>query len=171
MTPRLPEHPADALSRQEKCHIYYSRVVDLAVVSGLLIPDPDTEIGHFAFSRQYYDGKALDGNLTAAIREFERKYPELVLERRVDRNRAFMGAVEDFSREGDSEKIEDLILIGASYAVWPAGTSFTLTYPWDLNGQGRTVRFRDDLTDFTKRRILEILKKTGKLRNRDLFST
>jgi hypothetical protein len=169
MTLRLPEHPADRLSSQEKCHIYYSRVVDLAVVYGLLIPDPDTEIGHFAFSRHYYDGKALDGNLTVAIREFEKEYPELVLERRADRNGAFMGAVEAFAREEDSQKVQDLILIGASYAVWPAGTSFTLTYPWDLDGQGRIVQFRRDLSDFTKRRIKEILRKTGKLRNPNLF--
>lgn len=166
---KLPEHPVDALSAQEKCHIYYSRVVDLAVVSGLLISDPDTEIGHFAFSRHYYDGKALDGNLTVAIREFEREYPEFALEREVDLNRAFMGVVEDFSRESDSEKIQDLILIGASHAVWPAGTSFTLTFPWDLSGQGRIVQFRADLTDFMKRRILEILRKAGKLRNPNLF--
>jgi hypothetical protein len=169
MTLRLPEHPVDNLSSQEKCHIYYSRVVDLAVAYGLLIPDPDSEVGHFAFSRHYYDGKVLDGNLTVAIREFEKEYPELVLERRADRNGAFMGTVDAFTREKDTEKVEEFILIGASYAVWPAGTSFTLTYPWDLNGQGRIVQFRRDLSDFMKRRIRAILRKTGKLRNPNLF--
>jgi len=43
--------------------------------------------------------------------------------------------------------------------------------PWDLDGKGQPVRFRTDLTDFMKRRILEILKKAGKLRNPRLFDT
>jgi hypothetical protein len=40
MTPRFPVHPVDNLSPDEKCRIYYSRVVDLAVFQGLVIPDP-----------------------------------------------------------------------------------------------------------------------------------
>lgn len=162
-------HPADALSHEQKCRIYYSRVVDLAVVSGLLLPDPDTEVGHFAFSRHYYEGKAFDRRLRAALIEFEKKYPELVRERRAGENRAYIGVVEDFLRSDNSDKIQDLILLGASYAIWPVGTSFTLEYPWDLAGNGRPVSFRDDLSEFMKRRIQEILKRAGKLRTQHLF--
>ncbi len=84
--------------------------------------------------------------------------------RRTEQDRIFSGAVERFYNEADTEKIHDLILIGATHSVWPVGTSFALTYPWDLDGKGQPVRFRTDLTDFMKRRILEILKKTGKLK-------
>ena len=44
-----------------------------------------------------------------------------------------------------------------------------LTYPWDLAGKGQPVRFRDDLSEFMKRRILEILRRAGKLRTTLLF--
>jgi hypothetical protein len=162
-------HPADALSHEQKCRIYYSRVVDLAVVSGLLFPDPDAEVGHFAFSRHYYEGKEFDQRLRAALVEFEQRHPELVRERRAAGNRAYMGVVEDFLRSDSSDKLHDLILLGASHAIWPVGTSFTLTYPWDLAGNGQPVRFRDDLSEFMKRRIPEILKRAGKLRTPHLF--
>ena len=80
-----------------------------------------------------------------------------------------MGAVEGFLRSDSAEKTEELILVGATHCVWPVGTSFTLTYPWDLDGKGRPVGFRKDLTDFMKRRIIVILRKAGKLGHRDLF--
>ena len=169
MTSISQRHPADALSHEQKCRIYYSRVVDLAVVSGLLFPDPDTEVGHFAFSRHYYEGKEFDRMLRTALVEFEQRHPELVGERRAAGNQTYTGVVEDFLRSDNSDKIHDLILLGASHAIWPAGTSFTLTYPWDLAGKGRPVRFRDDLSEFMKRRILEILKQSGKLRTPHLF--
>ncbi len=38
MTSRFPVHPVDNLSPDEKCRIYYSRVVDLAVFSGIIDP-------------------------------------------------------------------------------------------------------------------------------------
>jgi hypothetical protein len=44
-----------------------------------------------------------------------------------------------------------------------------LTYPWDLDGKGRIVRFRQDLSDFMKRRIVAILRKAGKLGHSALF--
>ena len=162
-------HPADTLSFQQKCRVYFSRVVDLAVASSLLTSDPDTPIGHFAFSRHYYEGRTLDRTLMSAIARFEREHPEMAAERAAQRNHAFMGAVEQFHRSDSRDKIKDLILVGASYAVWPAGTSFVLTYPWDLEGRGRMVRLRDDLTDFMKRRVIEILKRAGKLGNSDPF--
>jgi len=171
MSSSLKIHPADALSHKDKCRIYYSRVVDLAVVSGLLIPDPDTEVGHFAFSRHYYQGKELERKAQSALIEFEKNHPEIAEERRRVRNQEFLGAVDDFLGSDDAEKIQELILVGASHAIWPAGTSFVLTYPWDLAGKGLAVRFRDDLSEFMKRRVLEILRKAGKLRTRDLFST
>lgn len=169
MTDSLLIHPVDRLARQDKSRIYYSRVVDLAVVSGLLVPDPSTEVGHFAFSRYYYQGKELDTDLQQALKEFKEQYPDLVTKRRAEQDRIFSGAVERFYNEADTEKIHDLILIGATHSVWPVGTSFALTYPWDLDGEGQPVRFRADLSDFMKRRIVEMLKKAGKLRNPRLF--
>jgi hypothetical protein len=170
MTPRFPVHPVDNLNPDEKCRIYYSRVVDLAVFQGLLIPDLDGEIGHFAFSRYYFQGQDLDTRLRDALKDFEERYPELMLLRRSEQDRKFMGTVEEFYKSGNEEKIQDLIVVGASHRVWPTGTSFTLTYPWDLDGAGQMVRFRSDLPDFTKRRILKILKSAGKLQTTDLFS-
>jgi hypothetical protein len=169
MTSQRPEHPVSALSQEEKYRIYYSRVVDLAVYSSLLTPDPSTEIGYFAFSRYYEEGKALDHDLGRALREFEEKYPEELQERRASLNIQLVGAIDEYFRSDNADKLRDLIRVGASYRVWPVGTSFTLTYPWDLSGHGRSVRFRDDLTPFMKRRILEILKNAGKLRNSKLF--
>jgi hypothetical protein len=169
MTARRPVHPIDNLSPDEKYRVYYSKVVDLAVFQGLLLPDPDREIGHFAFSKYYFQGQDSDTKLRGAIRNFEEKYPELVLMRKKERDRALMGTVEDFSKSSYEEKIHDLIVVGASHRVWPTGTSFTLTYPWDLAGTGQMVRFRSDLSDFTKKRILKILKNVGKLRSVDLF--
>lgn len=171
MTSSLQIHPADALSQDDKYRIFYSRVVDMAVVSGLLIPDPGTEIGHFAFSRYYYEGNELDRNLRSAIIEFQERHPEIVRERRAVRNQAYMNAVEDFLDSDNEEKIQELILVGASYAVWPTGASFVLTYPWDPGGgEGEPVRFREDLSEFMKRRVIEILRKAGKLKNPNLFT-
>ncbi|MEJ2715692.1 MAG: hypothetical protein P8182_00895 [Deltaproteobacteria bacterium] len=169
MKQAAPVHPADKLALHEKCRIYYRRVVDLAVARGLLSPDPATQIGHFAFSDSYAQGKILDNQLRRAIRTFEEENPEAVAERAARRNRLFRGAVEDFIRSRPEEKIEDLIRIGASYSVWPAGTSFVLTYPWDLSGRGRPVQFRPDLTEFMKRRVIAILRQAGKLRGSTPF--
>lgn len=162
-------HPVDLLSGQDKYRIYYSRIVDLAVVSGLLIPDPDTEIGHFAFSTYYYDGKHLDRELHSALLDYAEKRPEQVEKRRKQQNQDSGGAVVEYLRLDNAAKVQDLIVIGASRAIWPTGTSFVLTYPWDLNGEGRPVGFRNDLSEFTRRRVLDILKRVGKLRNADLF--
>lgn len=170
MTSRFPIHPVDRLSRDEKCRIYYSRVVDLAVFQGLLMPDPDSEIGHFAFSRHYFQGQDFDAKLRTALKEFEEKFPELILLRRSEQDRKFLGTVEEFYTSRNEERLRDLIIVGASYRVWPTGTSFTLIYPWNLDCTGRTVRFRDDLSDFMKRRIVKILKDSGKLRSSDLFA-
>lgn len=164
MKQAAPVHPADQLALHEKCRIYYRRVVDLAVARGLLSPDPAMEIGHFAFSDAYLQGKILDHKLRAAIRSFEEENPEAVAERIARRNRLYGEAVECFVRSRPEEKIEELIRIGASYSVWPAGSSFVLTYPWDLSGRGRPVQFRRDLTDFMKRRVIAILRQAGKLR-------
>jgi hypothetical protein len=169
MTDSIPTHPVDALSSQDKCDIYFSRVVDLAVSSGLLDPDPNTEVGHFAFSAHYTRGKELDRRLQRALRELEGMRPDLVSQRRQSQNEVYLGAADDFFRSSDREKVRGLIVVGASYRVWPAGTSFTLTYPWDSAGAGKPVRFRPDLSDFMKRRILRILKKAGKLRGSNLF--
>jgi hypothetical protein len=171
MTAPIPVHPVDTLAPEETYRIYYSRVVDLAVAQGLLTSDPDAEIGHFAFSRHYTDGKILDQELIQAVLEFEAQHPEAAQRRRSEKDLTFMGAVERYYRAAPEEKVQDLILIGASHSVWPAGTSHTLTYPWDLAGNGRPVRFRDDLPEFMKRRIIKILKKAGKLRNPYLFGS
>jgi hypothetical protein len=76
---------------------------------------------------------------------------------------------EPFHNASPEEKASHLIRIGATYAVWPKGTSFVLTYPWDLLGNERPVRFRNDLTEFMKRRIAGVLKQAGRLRNPNLF--
>lgn len=165
------DHPVDALTPMEKNSIYFSRVVDLAVVEGLLTPDPDSEIGHFAFSRHYEAGKALDRRLQQALQEYRAERPEEVRARKAQRDLDFLGVVDTYDKESVTEKILDLIRIGASYAVWPTGTSFVLTYPWDPDGTGHPVKFRDDLSDFMKRRVRAILKKAGKLRNPGLFGT
>jgi len=128
-----------------------------------------TEIGHFAFSDHYTKGKALERRLMEAIREFDNHHPHVALDRRERQNQAFVGAAEEYRSSSDTEKIQDLIRVGASYRVWPVGTSFTLTYPWDLEGNGQPVRFRDDLSSFMKRRIVEILRKAGKLSDAHLF--
>lgn len=169
MTCPGPVHPVDALSSQQKCKIYYSRVVDLAAASGLLVPDPDTEIGHFAFSRHYNEGCELDRMLQHALRDFAKHHPDLVSARTYRLDEEFSGVATAFQSSTGPERLRDLILIGASHGVWPIGTSFTLTYPWDLEGRPRPVTFRDDLTEFMRRRILEILRKAGKLRNPQLF--
>ncbi len=165
-----PIHPVDKLSAGDKWRIYYARVVDLAVASNLLVPDPDTEIGHFAFSRYYDHGKQLDTSLMSAINRFEREHGDAVAMRSTELDRRFRGAVESFQRASSEEKIRELITIGASHQVWPTGTSFVLTYPWDLDGTGRVVRFREDLTDFMKRRVIDMLARAGKLRSPDPFT-
>lgn len=162
-------HPVDALTAAEKNRIYFSRVVDLAVASGLLTGDPDSEIGHFAFSRHYEEGRTRDRRLQRELQDFRAKHPEAVSHRRARKDADFLGAFTAFEKEPVAEQVQDLIRVGASYAVWPVGTSFVLTYPWDLNARGHPVRFRKDLTDFMKRRILGILKKAGKLRDPALF--
>ena len=169
MKQAAPVHPADQLALHEKCRIYYRRVVDLAVARGLLTPDPDTEIGHFAFSDSYAQGKILDSKLRAAIRAFEEAYPDAVAKRTARRTALFGGTLHRFLESEPEEKVEDLIRIGASYLVWPAGTSFVLTYPWDLSGRGRPVGFRTDLTEFMKRRVVAILREAGKLRGSTPF--
>jgi hypothetical protein len=172
MTAIAPIHPVDALTPQEKCKIYYGRVVNLAVWSKLLAPDPNTEIGHFAFSGYFTEGIALDEALQEAIRIFSERYPELIIQRTAEHDVRFVGAVTAFQGSDDGEKIQDLIVVGASRNVWPVGTSHMLTYPWDLDGTGRPVRFRPDLTDFMKRRGVSMLKKAGKLHDPDaIFPT
>ncbi|MBI5572844.1 MAG: hypothetical protein HY914_23070 [Desulfomonile tiedjei] len=169
MTEIRPPHPVDGLSSEQKCKIYYRRVVDLAVRFGLLRSDPDTEIGHFAFSRHYHEGRALDLKLQTALTTFAERFPELILDRRHDQDEALAGVATVFHQASNEEKLRDLILIGATYRVWPVGTSFALTYPWDLEGRGSLVQFRSDLPDFMKRRIVDILKKAGKLQTPNLF--
>ena len=170
MNGSTPIHPVEILASQDKCDIYFSRIVDLAVASGLLDPDRSSEIGHFAFSAHYTSGKDLDRQFQTALREFEDKHPDLVLERRELQNETSVGAVDEFFSLSDDDKIRELRIIGASRRVWPMGTSFVLTYPWDAAGNGKPVRFRSDLSDFMKRRVWRILKKAGKLRNSDLFA-
>ncbi len=171
MSAALLIHPVDTLTTAEKNRIYFCRVVDLAVVAGLLTPDRDSEIGHFAFSRHYDDGREADRRLQQALQVFKAEHPEAAFLRAAQKDAEFLGAVSAFEREPDSEKIQDLIRIGASYAIWPTGTSFVLTYPWDLEGNGHPVKFREDLSEFMRRRILGMLKKAGKLHNPDLFGS
>jgi hypothetical protein len=165
-----PVHPIDALRPQDKYKIYYCRVVFLAVAAGLLTSDPNTEIGHFAFSRHFVEGEELDRALREALKLFAEKYPELVLMRRAELDDTSGGAVTEFIESTSHNKVRDLILIGASHQVWPVGTSHVLTFPWDLEGNGRPVTFRSDLTEFMKRRVKDILKRAGKLRNPQLIS-
>jgi hypothetical protein len=165
MTAPPPIHPVDALTPLEKCKIYYSRVVNLAVWSELLVPDPNTEIGHFAFSSYFTEGSELDQALQDAIRRFSEERPELIIQRISEQDARFLGAVTSFRESDDGEKIQDLIIVGGTRNVWPVGSSHVLTYPWDADGTGRPVRFRSDLTDFMKRRIVSILTKAGKLRD------
>jgi hypothetical protein len=170
MTLPPPTHPADALKPQDRYRIYYHRVVLLAVASGLLASDPNTEIGHFAFSRYFTEGQELDRALREAIERFSERFPELVLDRRAELDDASGGAVNAYLASEPQNKVKDLILVGASHNVWPVGTSHVLTFPWDLEGNGKPVTFRADLTDFMKRRVLDILKRAGKLRNPRLIS-
>jgi hypothetical protein len=162
-------HPVDKLDQGQKCRIYYSRVVDLAVARGLLTSDQDSDIGYFAFSAYYREGAGLDTRLGKDISVYESLYPDLAFQRKIELNREFLGVVSGFLSEDNEEKINDLIIIGATHCVWPTGTSFVLTYPWDLAGHGQPVRFKKDLSDFTKRRIIDLLKRAGKLWNRNLF--
>ena len=165
-----PVHPVDALKPQDKYRIYYHRVVLLAVAAGLLASDPNTEIGHFAFSRYFGEGQELDRSLREAIAAFSKKYPQLVLDRRAELDDASGGAVSAYLKSEPHDKVRDLILVGASHNVWPVGTSHVLTFPWDLEGNGQPVTFRSDLTDFMKRRVLDILKRAGKLRDPRIIS-
>lgn len=165
-----PLHPVDALRPQDKYRIYYHRVVLLAVASGLLPSDPNTEIGHFAFSRYFHEGQELDRSLREAIKEFSERYPDLVLNRREELDDACGGAVSAYLKSEPQDKRQDLILVGASHNVWPVGTSHVLTFPWDLEGNGRPVTFRTDLSDFMKRRVIDILKRAGKLRDPAIIS-
>jgi hypothetical protein len=169
MTDLHPTHPVDALSSEQRCRIYYHRVVDLAVLAKLLTSDQDTEIGHFAFSRHYREGRELDLKLQEALRTFTERFPEAIQDRRRQQDEALAGVATAFHQASNADKLRDLIVIGATYRVWPVGTSFALTYPWDLEGRGHPVRFRSDLPDFMKRRILAILQKAGKLQTPNLF--
>lgn len=161
MTGDAPIHPVDALSEQEKCWIYFRRVVDLAVAEGLVPGDPRTPIGHFAFSACYTRGRNLDEQLSTELARFEEQYPDVVKSRHAEMDWRYPEVIERYQRSSASEKRDDLIRIGASYRVWPSCTSFVLIYPWDLAGRGRLVTFRPDLPQFTKRRILQILKDAG----------
>jgi hypothetical protein len=166
---RLPIHPVDALSELDKYRIYYFRVVELAVASGLLNRDPDSEIGHFAFSRYYEDGCITLRTLKEKTQCFELEYPKAKLLRISKRDAQVQDAMRAYLSSGIEEQTQDLIRVGASHRVWPTGTSFTLTYPWDLAGNGQIVQFRRDLNDFMKRRIIAILRQEGKLRDINLF--
>jgi len=57
-----------------------------AVFSGLLEPDPNSEIGHFAFSRHYTLGRDLDRSLQGTLREFKSRHPDMVAMRRSKQN-------------------------------------------------------------------------------------
>jgi hypothetical protein len=163
---KKPICPADLLQDWERHRIYYYRVVNLAVRNGLLDSNPTTEVGHFVFSDYYHQGGQLDADLLAALEDFEARFPKAARERRRQKA-ATLGP--ELHKDDVQEVVLDLIRIGASYAVWPTGTSFLLTYPWGLDGNPRPVTFRADLSDFVKRRVLAILKQTGKLREPVLF--
>jgi hypothetical protein len=169
MSDYAPVHPVDALSDLDKYRIYYFRVVELAVELGLLDRDPDSEIGYFAFSRYYEDGRITLRTLKEDTRLFEQEYPKATELRVARRNEQVSEAIQSYLTSGIEEKAQDLICVGASHRVWPTGTSFTLTYPWDLAGNGQKVRFRSDLNEFMKRRIVAMLRQEGKLRNINLF--
>ncbi len=162
-------HPVDLLLNADKNRIYFSRVVDLAVFQGLLTNDPDSEIGHFAFSQYYREGKDLDTALRWDVQRYESEKPLVTQDRRRTLSTTLDQAAEDFLVMENQDKLKELILVGASYAVWPKGTSFVLTYPWEPDGSCKPVRFRPDLSEFQKRRIVEILKKTHTYRGQDPF--
>jgi hypothetical protein len=164
-----PVHPVDTLTEPLKCRIYYARVVDLAVAGRLLSPNPASPIGHFVFSSYYLEGKNLDRRLEKSIHIFQRKYPAITEERRRSVNNHSLGAAENFLESSTEEKIRFLILIGAGHYVWPTGTSFVLTYPWDLSCNPAEVTFRSNLTEFQKKRVVSILKKAGKFGNGNIF--
>ncbi len=73
--PYGPVHPADVLSREERCRIYYSRVVDLAVARGLLSPDPNTGNRSFCFLSSLLAGKGLRTGATAGSSRIRREIP------------------------------------------------------------------------------------------------
>lgn len=162
-------HPLDLLQPEEKNKIYFKRVVDLAVWSGLLNPDPNSHVGHFAFSNHYHDGKRLETKLAEEIAYFEAENPELSKKIRDRRFQAFNISEEEQANWTERDEAQHLILVGASYQIWPKGVSHALTYPWDLDGRGSPVTFRPDLTEFNKRRVIKILKDAGKLRDPNLF--
>ncbi len=164
MNTQPPIHPLDRLSADQKCQIYYRRVVDLALATGLLEPDPNSPVGHFVFSSHYFHGKTLDEAIGGAVARFRRDYPKLAAERYARLNNRLAGAIESFWESTPQELIRELILIGATFGVWPRCTSFVLTYPWDLGGTPRPVGFRSDLSDFMKRRVTKILLEAGKLK-------
>lgn len=164
-----PIHPVDRLSEHEKCRIYFRRVVDLAAVEGLLPVDRQTPVGCFAFSDAYEEGRSLDEKLHEDLAQFQKDYPDLVMNRHALLDRQYQGAIGRYQQSSATEKREDLIRIGATYRVWPTCVSFVLTYPWDLAGNGKPVRFRHDLPDFTKRRIRRILEDKGIGFGSDLF--
>jgi hypothetical protein len=162
-------HPLDRLRSEEKEKIYFKRVVDLAVWSGFLNPDPNSEVGHFAFSPRYYEGREFEARLAREIIDFETERPELASRIKSRRLAAFNISEQEQENWTEKEQARHLILVGASYRIWPTGVSHVLTYPWDDNGHGRPVTFRSDLTEFNKRRVIRILRDAGKLRNPDLF--
>ncbi|MEW6350040.1 MAG: hypothetical protein AB1646_13320 [Thermodesulfobacteriota bacterium] len=155
-----PIHPADLLTEPERHRIYFFRVVNLAVKEGLIPPTADSEVGHFAFSDFYAHGRELDRDLRTALRDFEARFPR-VARAREDQNTELWK--QDPSADLQKELRQELILIGASHAVWPTGTSFVLTYPWTLEGTPAAVRFRDDLSEFMRRRIRVLLTQAGKI--------
>ncbi len=163
---KQPVHPADLLTEPEKHRIYYFRVVNLAVNEGLLPPSSDSDVAHFAFSDYYAQGRELDRQLRSALQDFEARFPR-VAQAREDQMAALWK--QEPSADPQKQIRQELILIGASHAVWPTGTSFVLTYPWSLDGTAARVRFRDDLSEFMKRRIRDILAKAEKLRDPCLF--
>ncbi len=163
---KQPVHPAELLTEPEKHRIYFFQVVNLAVKEGLLPPGSDSEVGHFAFSDYYAQGRELDEDLRSAVMDFEARFPRVAqaLEARKAELRQ-----KDTSADLLQQTRLELILIGASHAVWPTGTSFVLTYPWTLEGTPAPVRFRDDLSSFMKRRVPAILADAGKLSDPLLF--
>ena len=169
MSNRLRIHPVDALSELDKYRIYYFRVVELAVASGLLNRDSDSAIGYFAFSRYYEDGCIALRTLKERIQRFELEHPSSTQLRIVKSDAQTRDAMHAYLSSGIEEQTQDLIRVGASHRVWPTGTSFTLTYPWDLAGNGQKVRFRRDLNDFMKRRIITMLRQAGNLKDIYLF--
>ena len=132
-------------------------------------PRRDTPVGWFAFSHAYEEGRKLDGRLREDLAHFEQDHPELVKKRHSLLDRRFQGTIKRHQQASPGEKRADLIRIGATYRVWPEGVSFVLTYPWDLEGNGRPVSFRPDLSDFSRRRIRRILEDADIEFSSDLF--